>query len=178
MGLCGGRRGFITTVRPLVHGEPPAAAAPVASASQATVTLHRARNDFQILSSLLTLQADSGGDSDARSALLAGKDRLNAVAIVYRLIQGEEDTVDFARYASELGRMLLETRRIAADRIKIEIASETARLPQKTAITLGLILEELLSAATRAASACAWSKVVTGCASGSSIQWPANPCGL
>jgi two-component sensor histidine kinase len=124
---------------------PAAAAATVRS--EPSVTLHRARNDLQILSSLLTLQADQTGDSGAKNALLAGKDRLNAVAIVYRLINSDDDTVDFIRYASELGNLLLDTRKVSPDRLKIEVAGESALLPQKTAITLGIILEELISAA-------------------------------
>ena len=139
-----GQRGFVTTIRPVVKDT---AAAPAAGTGRPTVTLHRARNDLQILSSLLTLQADHAGEGDARSALLAGKDRLNAVAIVYRLINSEEDTVDFTRYASELSRLLLETRKVSSDRVKFEVTGESVRLPQKTAITLGIILEELLGAA-------------------------------
>jgi len=145
-----GSRGFITMIRPVTAEPPnpppaPAVAGPAAPGRPA-VTLHRARNDLQVLSSLLTLQADRS-DGEVRAALLAGKDRLNAVAIVYRLINSEDDTVDFYRYAAELGRMLLETRKVPLDRIKIEVAGDSVRLPQKTAITLGLIVEELLAAA-------------------------------
>ncbi len=144
-----GTRGFVTLIRPVM--DPPAApaaeAAPaVSSSGRPAVTLHRARNDLQVLSSLLTLQAERA-DGEVRSALLAGKDRLNAVAIVYRLINSEDDTVDFHRYAAELGRMLLETRKVPMERIKIEVSGDSVRLPQKTAITLGLIVEELLAGA-------------------------------
>lgn len=142
-----GGRGFVTVIRPVAKGQLPGTDTPApAGSGRPSVTLHRARNDLQVLSSLLTLQADRS-EGDVRTALLAGKDRLNAVAIVYRLINGEDDTVDFHRYASELGRMILETRKVPLDRIKIDVASDSVRLPQKTAITLGIIMEELLSAA-------------------------------
>ena len=138
-----GSRGFITTIRPVIAVE----SADAAGSGRPSVTLHRARNDLQVLSSLLTLQADHAGDGDARNALLAGKDRLTAVSLIYRLISGEEDTVDFARYAAELGHLLLSGHSIAGERIKVETAFASIRLTQKTAITLGIILEELLSAA-------------------------------
>lgn len=137
-----GTRGFVTTIKP-VSAEP--AAETKATASRPTVTLHRARNDLQVLSSLLALQAERGSDSDARSAVLAGKDRLSAVALIYRLIGSEDDTVDFARYAGELGRTLLDSHSVAAGRIKVETTFESVRLPQKIAITLGIILEELIT---------------------------------
>jgi PAS domain S-box-containing protein len=138
-----GSRGFITTIHPVVESAeidsaPAAPARPV-------VTLHRARNDLQVLSSLLALQSDRATAPDTRAALNAVKDRLSAVALIYRLISGEEDTVDFARYASELGRLLLDSRKITSGRVRVETAFESVRLPQKTSITLGIILEELLA---------------------------------
>ncbi len=137
-----GNRGFITTIRPVAAEEKVSV-----PANRPSVSLHRARNDLQVLSSLLTLQADRAGDGEGRTALLAGRDRLSAVSLIYRHITGEEDTVDFARYASELGRLLLNGRQISGDRIKVETAFESIQLPQKIAITLGIILEELLSSA-------------------------------
>jgi len=138
-----GSRGFVTVIRPAVaEDKAPAAAA----SARPVVTLHRARNDLQVLSSLLTLQADRAGDPASRAALLAGKDRLSAVALIYRLITGEQDTVDFARYAAELGRLLLDSHQVSAGRINVETAIESVRLPQKTAITLGIIMQELVAA--------------------------------
>jgi PAS domain S-box-containing protein len=137
-----GNRGFITLIRPVTAE---AAAGPVtATTARPVVTLHRARNDLQVLSSLLTLQADRTGDPATRAAVLAGKDRLSAVALIYRLINGEDDTVDFARYAAELGHLLLDSHQISPGRISVETAIESVRLPQKTAITLGIIMEELV----------------------------------
>ena len=42
---------------------------------------------------------------------------------------------------------MLDGRQISGERIKLETAFESVWLPQKVAITLGIILEELLSAA-------------------------------
>ena len=138
-----GSRGFLTVLSDL----PPAAPAPAEPAPQRpVVTLHRARNDLQVLSSLLTLHADRSEDVASRLALIAGKDRLTAVSLIYRLINGEQDTVDFARYAGELGRSLLESRKIPVERVKIETAFDSIHLPQKAAISLGIILEELIAA--------------------------------
>ena len=137
-----GTRGFIAIIHEAV--DPAAAVSP--EAARPSVTLHRARNDLQVLSSLFSLQADKASVPDVREAVVAGKDRLAAVALIYRLITSETDTVDFARYSAELGRTLLESHRIANDRIQIETAFDAVRLPQKLAITLGLILQELLAA--------------------------------
>lgn len=140
-----GSRGFITMIRPVPAVEKPGPAAAPDGSARPVVTLHRARNDLQVLSSLFSLHADHSANADARAALLAGKDRLGAVALIYRLISGEEDLVDFAQYAAELGRNLLESHKVTSGRIRIESAFESVRLPQKIAITLGIILEELIS---------------------------------
>jgi PAS domain S-box-containing protein len=142
-----GSRGFITLFRSAPAGKPPPGAA--ADPDRSVVTLHHARNDLQILTSLLALQAEEAGgysDSAIRAALSAARDRLNAVALVYRLLRSEDDTVDASRYAAELGDLLLESRHVPPDRIRIDTAVEPAGLPQRTAITLGIIMEELIIA--------------------------------
>ena len=136
----GGRRKFLALIR-----ERAVAAGPVAG--RATVTLHRARNDLQLLSSLLALQADDAPAGEVRDAVTAGRDRLAAVALIYRMIGGEDDRVDFARYATELAGALRESRGVAGVVPRVELAVETVVLPQKLAITLGVILGELLSVA-------------------------------
>ncbi len=137
-----GPRGFIAILSDLpALAPPPAEEAP----PRPVVTLHRARNDLQVLSSLLSLHADRSEDAQSRLAILAGKDRLTAVSLIYRLINGEQDAVDFARYTSELGRSLLDSRKIPADRVKIETAFDSIHLQQRVAISLGIILEELIT---------------------------------
>lgn len=140
-----GSRGFITVVYPVVEPAPAESSSPAPAPARPVITLHRARNDLQVLSSLLALQSDRATAAETRAALNTVKDRLSAVSLIYRLISGEEDTVDFARYASELGRLLLDSRRVSSGRIKVETIFESVRLPQKTSITLGIILEELLA---------------------------------
>lgn len=146
-----GARGFILLFRP--HEEAPAAAegSPENAAQRPAISLHRARNDLQVLTSLMALQADQTPDPAARQALLASRDRLAAVSLIYRLIQHEDDPVDFARFATEIGRTLLESHERAPGSITINPLFSGIVLPQRPAISLGLILEELL------ASSLAWS---------------------
>ena len=57
--------------------------------------------------------------------------------------------LDFLRqYSGRHGCPDGSRRNIPGDRVRVETAFRGIRLPQKTAITLGIILEELLSAAT------------------------------
>lgn len=135
-----GSKGFILLFRA------GAGTAPAPDTNRPAISLHRARNDIQVLTSLMALQADQTGDNTARQALVAGRDRLAAVGLIYRLVQHEEDAVDFARFALELGRNLLEAHRRPPGAITIDPLFSGIALPQRTAISLGLILEELLTA--------------------------------
>lgn len=139
----GSDRGFMGFVREI----PPPAEPPSPPAKPASViTLHRARNDLQVLSSLLSMQAaDSAIDESARAALQAGKDRVSAVALVYRLMDGETGLVNFNNLLSDLSQQILRSHKITDERVTISHSAESVRVPQKLAITLGLIVQELLN---------------------------------
>ncbi len=121
-------------------------APPVAPMSPpASLTLHRARNDLQVLTSLISLQLDHTGDPGTRQALRANQDRLSAIALIYRMIQHEQDPVDFARFCREIGRVILDTHGRSVTAISLEPLFIGVLLPQRMAITLGLIVEELIT---------------------------------
>ena len=136
-------RGFMGFVREI----PPPAEPPTPVVKPGSViTLHRARNDLQVLSSLLSMQAaDTTIDEGARQALQAGKDRVGAVALVYRLLNGETGQVNFNKLLADMSEQILRSHRITDDRVTIAHSTDPVEVPQKLAITLGLIVQELLN---------------------------------
>ena len=134
-------RGFLLLLRPQEEAQ-----ATDVTGHRASISLHRARNDLQVLTSLIALQADHTGDPAANGALLSCRDRLAAVSLIYRLVQHEEDRVDFARFVTELGRTLSESHPRPKGKITIEPLFSGIALPQRLAISLGLIVEELINA--------------------------------
>jgi len=146
-------RGFILLFRPdaamraVAAGSAEITPAPPAAptAPPASLTLHRARNDLQVLTSLISLQLEHTGDASTRQALLANQDRLSAISLIYRMIQHEQDPVDFARFCREIGRVIFDTHDRSATFITLEPLFIGVLLPQRPAIALGLILEELIS---------------------------------
>lgn len=142
-----GRRGFIGLIRQAPEEAP--ALPPSATASAASVSLHRARNDLQILTSLSSLHADSAKSDAVREAIQEGRDRLLVLSLVYRIISSETAPVDFAKFSSDLGRQLVLNHDIRSDRVRVEAVFDSVLLPQKLAVTLGLVLEELICSALR-----------------------------
>lgn len=140
-----GRRGFIGLIRQAPEETPALVAA--SAPGTASVSLHRARNDLQILTSLSSLHTESAKTDAVREAIQQGRDRLLVVSLVYRMISSETAPVDFARFSAELGRQLVLNHGIRSDRIRVETVFDSVLLPQKLAVTLGLVLEELICCA-------------------------------
>jgi PAS domain S-box-containing protein len=149
-----GTKGFFGLMRDITTEEqgPPAeqkpsnALTPVPGGHDAVVSLHRARNDLQVLTSLLNLQASEAGLSPSvREALQESKDRVGVVALVYRLVDGDSGMVDFSRFAAELAVQVLRAHNITDGRVSIAPPPLPVKLKQKMALNLGLILQELLS---------------------------------
>jgi PAS domain S-box-containing protein len=143
-----GAKGFLGLMRDISEEALPTAEAPQPATDKAedaaTVSLHRARNDLQVLSSLLSLQANEAGLNDSiKGALLESKDRVACVASVYRLVEGDGD-VDFSKLAQEIAHQVLRTHSVNDGRVKIKAPVQPTLLSQKLSITLGLLLHELL----------------------------------
>ena len=146
-----GTKGFFGLIRDITSEETDPKPSPTPQPAShepdgSVVKLHRARNDFQVLSSLLSLQANDVSLSDsARLALQESKDRVSAVALVYRLLDGATGEVDFSKFACEMAGQVLRTQQVSDERIRITGPTKSLLLPQKLAISLGLILQELLT---------------------------------
>lgn len=105
---------------------------------------HRVKNNLQLISSLLLLQARRADDPAVRQALRSAQSRVNAVAIAHRrLFQGADpglfDLSDFVR--DMIGDAIGLSGR--AD-ISVRLDLEPVNLPASQAAPLALLLGELL----------------------------------
>jgi len=71
---------------------------------------HRVKNNLQIVMSLLSLQANQVKDPTARDALMQAQTRINALALVHRILNELEDqsTLDLKQLLDELSRQIAE----------------------------------------------------------------------
>ncbi len=71
---------------------------------------HRVKNNLQIVMSLLSLQASHVTDAAARDALMQAQTRINALALVHRILNEIEDqtVVDVNRLLQELAKQITE----------------------------------------------------------------------
>jgi len=112
---------------------------------------HRVKNNLQVVSSLLSLQARSLKGQEALDALAKGKDRVRSMALIHQnLYQADHFAgVNSRDYIDRLCNSLLNTYNVGASKITLKTDVEPLLLDIDTVIPLGLILNELITNAIK-----------------------------
>ncbi len=109
-------------------------------------THHRVKNNLQIVMSLLSLQSNQLKDGAVRDALGEAQARIDALALVHRLLHEVEDqtTVDLQRLLGELTQKIAETMTVDDSRVTTEIDSIHIQVPGEVAVPIALFTVEAL----------------------------------
>jgi two-component sensor histidine kinase len=110
-------------------------------------THHRVKNNLQIVMSLLSLQASQSRDSGVREALNIARARINALALVHRILHEVEDqtTVDLPRMLGELSRQIVGAMATEGSDIRIDVEAVSRQVPGDIAVPLALFTVEALT---------------------------------
>ncbi|MBV5328325.1 MAG: PAS domain S-box protein [Chlorobium sp.] len=116
---------------------------------------HRVKNNLQVISSLISLQADSLTDERMRAVFSDVRDRVRAMALVHeKLYQtGHLAQLNFAEYAASLLQYLWRSHGALAEKVQLNFLIAPLVLPIETAVPCGLILNELAGNALKHAFA-------------------------
>ncbi len=108
---------------------------------------HRVKNNLQIISSLLNLQASAVEDGEIRDILLRSQSRVRSMALVHESLyqSGNLGEIDFADYIRRLAAYIKQAYGSADKRIELDIRAEAVRMSINKAVPCGLILNELLT---------------------------------
>lgn len=108
---------------------------------------HRVKNNLQIVSSLLNLQANRANDPGLRAALTDTQNRVRSMALLHEAIYrfGNLAEVDLAAYTERLVAQVVRSLTEAAGRVQVHCRLAPVRLPIEQAIPCGLIINELLT---------------------------------
>jgi len=109
---------------------------------------HRVKNNLQIISSLLSLQAGANGEHIQLTELYeASQNRINAMAAIHEMFyQSEElDKIEFGKYLDKLVDDLVTSFHSENKKIDINIDSDIVYVNLDTAIPLGLLINELVT---------------------------------
>ncbi len=112
---------------------------------------HRVKNNLQVIISLLYLQAQNIRDPVLAGALTDSQTRVKSMALVHeKLYQSHNvSSVDFQAYLENLVANLLIAYDIDRTRVRVTIAVKDLSLPLNPAISLGLMMNELISNALK-----------------------------
>ena len=129
---------------------------------------HRVKNNLQVISSLISLQADSLADSRLQEGLRDVRDRVQTIALVHEMLYQADDLarLDFAEYATSLLQYLWRSHGTAAEKVRLNLSFAPLLLPVEAAVHCGLILNELVSNAIKHAfpnGTGSGTESVTGC---------------
>ncbi|MHC9539314.1 MAG: histidine kinase dimerization/phosphoacceptor domain -containing protein [Vulcanimicrobiota bacterium] len=106
---------------------------------------HRVKNNMQIISSLLNLQAVQAKDPTLTELLQESKNRVRSMALIHEKLYRSTDLahIDFSEYIRSLTESLFKTFRKRG--VSYSVESKDAYLDIDKAIPCGLILNELIS---------------------------------
>ena len=110
-------------------------------------THHRVKNNLQIVMSLLSLQASQTRESAVRDALNTVRARINALALVHRILHEVEDqtTVDLPRMLKELSQQIVGAMAAEGCDIQIDVDVISRQVPGEIAVPLALFTVEALT---------------------------------
>jgi PAS domain S-box-containing protein len=115
---------------------------------------HRIKNNLQVISSLLDLQAERFRNrkavktSEVLEAFLESQNRVVSMALIHEELHkgGQVDTLNFSKYLQKLTENLFETNRIGNSDISLNMdLEENIFFDMDTAVPLGIIVNELVS---------------------------------
>jgi two-component sensor histidine kinase len=111
---------------------------------------HRTKNNFQIVTSLLTLQGSRSANSEVTAALREAAERLSAVAAVYDALAPSSHGLAAVRLQDQLQEICDQIRRgILPDAIRLDTELEPMLVPHETAVAIGIIVNELVTNACK-----------------------------
>jgi len=112
---------------------------------------HRVKNNLQVMSSLLGLQAQMIDDPNLRVPFAESQARIQTMALIHQQLyrSGTLGQINFAEYLRDLATRVVRSSQVGQGHLALEISAEEVYLPIETAIPCGLLLHELLSNCVR-----------------------------
>lgn len=112
---------------------------------------HRVKNNLQVISSLLSLQAQRCPDEQTRKAFQESQTRVRSMALIHEKLyrSGNFARINIGEYVGSLAAYLVQTYQANAGKVLLNFKCETIFLDIDTAVPVGLILNELISNALK-----------------------------
>jgi two-component system, sensor histidine kinase PdtaS len=111
---------------------------------------HRTKNNFQIVMSLLQLQANRSANPEAKAALGEAVERLKAVTAVYDSLTLSSQGLGTVRLQDQLQEICERVRDgLLPERVTLETEFEPMLVPHETGACIGIVVNELVTNACK-----------------------------
>ncbi len=112
---------------------------------------HRVKNNMQVISSLLRMQARRSSDWQAICALQEAQHRVQSIALLHEQLYQSPDLsqIDIQQYICNLVHTLLQSYSTCPEQVRVAIDTGNIKLNLTTAIPCSLIINELVSNALK-----------------------------
>jgi two-component sensor histidine kinase/PAS domain-containing protein len=108
---------------------------------------HRIKNNLQIIISILNLQSYYIHDPDALEIFRQSQNRIRSMSLIHEKLYKTDDlsSIDLKSYVADVVKYLSENYPLSNEKVNIIFDMEDIKLDSNTAISFGLILNELIS---------------------------------
>ncbi|MEO0458230.1 MAG: histidine kinase dimerization/phosphoacceptor domain -containing protein [Cyanobacteria bacterium P01_A01_bin.114] len=108
---------------------------------------HRVKNNLQIISSLLNLQSSSIKDKQTLELFQISQNRVHLIALIHEKLYQSNDLgkINFRSYFQDLCDYLLRSYKLTPNSVSLMIEIDDFSLEIDTAVSCGLIINELMS---------------------------------
>lgn len=105
---------------------------------------HRVKNNLQIVTNLLSLQANRLTDPESIQTIKVGQQRIEAMALIHRSLyeQSNPKSVNMQRYVTDLVAGIQQTFGTEGERVAVQLGLEVEELDVDVALPLGLLINE------------------------------------
>ena len=112
---------------------------------------HRVKNNLQVISGMLELQAALVKDPTARTSLQEGRNRVMTMALIHQKLYQSQDLaqVHMASYLQSLVGDLFSAYGVDKEKISLQVEAQAVQLNLDTAIPFGLLVSELVTNAIK-----------------------------
>jgi two-component sensor histidine kinase/CheY-like chemotaxis protein len=112
---------------------------------------HRVSNSLQLIGSLISIQAARISDPSARDALLQARERVQAVMLVHRRLYTSDEvgSIEIDKYLDAMAEELQASVLAVDQGHKIVVSANPLRIPTDKAVSVGVIVNELITNALK-----------------------------